>query len=218
MSNVIMLGKFPILLFCSILFIIFLTGASFKKEPVLDNNLLPGYYLQNLEYETQKISDLSEDDPRYNELKNTTTVEILIETWMTISNDEYWNNWFDKKKRKNNLKTYNIQLERYYLESNKDALEWAKIRQKDSSDIKSHNEKSSSERWSEGGFRAKKIGDICWNDKNSNYRTRVWKGNGLSICFVKGNIYVEITGTGPENNPMDPSFVEKIAQMVEKRL
>lgn len=208
--------------FLKIMFLIIIitlaSGASFKKESILDSSILPGYYFCDLDYDTQNISDLLSDDPKYDVIKNTKTVKIIEENWMTITDNDYWNNWRDKKKRKNNLKKSAILVSRYYLDSKEDACKWAELKIKTGLIILPAKGVKSYEQWTEGGYSISKIGDNCWSDKNSAYRKIARNGNGLTICFIKGNVFIEVSGIGPDDNPMDPRFVEKIAQAIEKRL
>lgn len=201
---------------------IFLLGSAPKSSPILDNNVLPGCFtLNSVDSDVQTTSEFAKYDNRYLRIKKTDRIEVVKEIWMTMTKKELWDNWYDKNKRINNLKNSAIYVDRYYFNNPEDALEFAKIMMQGTGSLlppKCEKSRQIYEEWTEGGYDTKAIGDICWSNKNSYQYKCLQKGNGLVVFFVKGNLLVCVSGKGPENNPIDPRFIEKIAQVVEKRL
>jgi|GEM_PF-2912776 len=216
----------PIKCLLAVVFFIFLAamimGSSYQEGPVLDNSIIPGYYLFGFDSFKQDISEYIKDDCRYKRFKKTKSITRLDEMWLTVTKKESWDSFFDEKKRENlKLRWSGITVVRYYLDNKEETSDLAKLIMEGTGasgvSIPSSS-KDSYEEWTEGGYRVEKIGDKCWSNKNSAYRKILMKGNGLDIFFTKGNIVVRVLGAGPENNPMNPLFIEKIAKAVENRL
>lgn len=174
-----------------------------NPRPILDAKILNGYYLH-------KCIDQSQ-------IENNVKILSEKETWMTVAPTELEKAEIWKPDWEKRIRYSIITVERYHLNSNKDALTYAN----------SYMARAGGRLvWSEGSYTGDLIGQKCWSNKNSNTRKESVKEwgyeNGLSLIFVNGDMLVRVDGSSlpfaNNSSPMRPEFVEDVARAIDSKL
>lgn len=174
-----------------------------KAAPLLNENILKGFYLHSSEKSIYKWDELKSMD--YHKSRGMDIDKVKSEK--IIFYEEYWCTLPKKdmkkyvSKKTNERPDYKIfSLYRTNLKSHEAALEWVK------SEMKEHP-------WVEGSFSGKKVGDGCWSNKFQEDKPRF----SPQLMFVKDNVVVRM-GMVRIHGKGDPLFVEKVAEFVVSKL